>query len=172
MLITFGGLPGTGKTTLARTVASRYEAAYLRIDTIVQAIQDSDVLPANIGAAGYNTAYRVAADNLRVGHSVVGDGVNPLQVTRDSWTEVARLAHVRLVEVELICSDVQEHRSRVECRLSDIEGRPSPTWEDVIGLKYEPWKTPHIIVDTARKSILEVQDELMRKIVKANSSLK
>jgi predicted kinase len=78
VLIAFGGLPGTGKTTLARTVTSRYAAVYLRIDTVEQAIQDSDVLRANIGAAGYVTAYRVAADNLRVGRSVVGDSVNPL----------------------------------------------------------------------------------------------
>jgi predicted kinase len=53
VLIAFGGLPGTGKTTLARTVTSRYAAVYLRIDTVEQAIQDSDVLRANIGAAGY-----------------------------------------------------------------------------------------------------------------------
>jgi predicted kinase len=46
VLIAFGGLPGTGKTTLARTVASRYASVYLRIDTIEQAIQDSDVLRA------------------------------------------------------------------------------------------------------------------------------
>lgn len=32
MLIAFGGLPRTGKTTLAWTVATRYEAVYLRID--------------------------------------------------------------------------------------------------------------------------------------------
>jgi predicted kinase len=170
VLIAFGGLPGTGKTTLARTVASRYAAVYLRIDTIEQAIQDSDVLRANIGAAGYVTAYRVAADNLRVGRSVVGDAVNPLTVTRDSWAEVARLANVCLVEVEVICSDVQEHKKRVESRNSDIEGRPSPTWEDVIGLKFEPWKRPHIIIDTARKSIVEVQDELMRELLKARHS--
>jgi hypothetical protein len=50
-------------------VASRYAAVYLRIDTIEQAIQDSDVLRANIGAAGYvsppigwlQTTYALAA---------------------------------------------------------------------------------------------------------------
>ena len=140
------------------------------LKTTEQAIQDSDVLRANIGAAGYVTAYRVAADNLRVGRSVVGDSVNPLTVTRDSWAEVAQFANVSLFEVEVICSDVQEHKRRVESRSSDIEGRPSPTWEDVIGLKFEPWKRPHIIIDTARKSVVEVQDELMKELLKARHS--
>ncbi len=36
MLIVFGGLPGTGKTTLARAFAQRRRATYLRIDTIEQ----------------------------------------------------------------------------------------------------------------------------------------
>ena len=124
------------------------------------------MLRAKIGAAGYVTAYRVTTDNLRIGRSVVGDSVNQLTVTRDLWAEVARLANVSLVEVEVICFDLQEHRARVENRSWDIEGRPSPTWEDVIGLKFEPWRRPHVIVDTARKSIVEVQDELIRSLSK------
>jgi predicted kinase len=108
----------------------------------------------------------VTTDNLRIGRSVVGDSVNQLTVTRDLWAEVARLANVSLVEVEVICFDLQEHRARVENRSWDIEGRPSPTWEDVIGLKFEPWRRPHVIVDTARKSIVEVQDELIRSLSK------
>jgi predicted kinase len=167
MLIAFGGLPGTGKTTLARTVAARYAAIYLRIDTIEQAIRSSDVLRKDIGAAGYITAYRIAADNLRVGRSVVGDAVNPLKVTRDSWAEIARLAGAPLIEVEVRCSDLEEHRARVESRRSDIEGLSPPSWQDVLGIRYEPWSGPHIIVDTARKTIVETQDELMQELAVA-----
>jgi predicted kinase len=38
MLIIFGGLPGVGKTTLAKAVAREWEAVYLRVDTIEQAL--------------------------------------------------------------------------------------------------------------------------------------
>jgi predicted kinase len=41
MLIIFGGLPATGKTTIARDLARQLGATYLRIDTIEQAIRDS-----------------------------------------------------------------------------------------------------------------------------------
>jgi predicted kinase len=56
LLIVFGGLPGTGKTTLAKAVAKRYAAVYLRIDTIEMAIRTTEVLREDIGPAGYVVA--------------------------------------------------------------------------------------------------------------------
>jgi predicted kinase len=56
-LIVFGGLPGTGKTTLAREVAEEHSATYLRIDTIEQALRSSGVLVGDdVGPAGYLVA--------------------------------------------------------------------------------------------------------------------
>jgi len=60
MLIVFGGLPGTGKTTLARAFAQERLATYLRIDTIEQALRSSDVLAGDVGPAGYIVAYALA----------------------------------------------------------------------------------------------------------------
>ncbi len=68
------------------------------------------------GAAGYLTAYSIAADNLAIGHTVIADSVNPLKITRDTYRSVAISAKVPLTEVEIICSDVVEHRRRVESR--------------------------------------------------------
>ncbi len=164
MLVAFGGLPGTGKTTLARTVAVRYAAVYLRIDTIEQAIRSSDVLRDGVGVAGYLTAYQIAADNLRVGRSVIADSVNPLTISREAWAEVAQLAKVPLIEVEVLCSEQEEHRARIEHRRTDIPGLSLPTWKDVRAIRYEPWLTPRIVLDTAGKTILQSQDELMERL--------
>ena len=38
MLVIFAGLPGTGKTSIARDLARELGAVYLRIDSIEQAI--------------------------------------------------------------------------------------------------------------------------------------
>ncbi|GKV79057.1 hypothetical protein PEC106568_42300 [Pectobacterium carotovorum subsp. carotovorum] len=38
MLIILGGLPGTGKSTIARLLASRLNAVWLRIDSIEQSL--------------------------------------------------------------------------------------------------------------------------------------
>ena len=167
MLIAFSGLPGTGKSTLARRTAVRFSSVYLRIDTIEQAIRSGDVLAGEIGPAGYLVAYQVAAENLSVGRSVVADSVNPLPATRASWADVAQNANVPLIVIEIICSDEAEHRQRVEQRTTDIDGLRLPTWQGVKELKYEPWSTPPIVVDTAHKTIQEAQDELHGQIIEA-----
>ena len=40
MLFIFSGLPGVGKSTVAREVAKRLKAVYVRADTIEQAMRD------------------------------------------------------------------------------------------------------------------------------------
>ena len=112
MLIVFGGLPGTGKTTLARELARRLKFMYLRIDTVEQAIIASRLLP-DAGSAGYFVGYAVVADNLSLGLTVVeADSVNSLTVTRDAWIEVAKTTGTAFVEIEVICSDPVEHRRK------------------------------------------------------------
>ncbi|HTW93365.1 MAG TPA: AAA family ATPase [Tepidisphaeraceae bacterium] len=146
-LFIFAGLPGAGKTTLARLLAGDLGATYLRIDTVEQAMRDQGVDLS--GPEGYVVAYRVAADNLRLGMSVVADSVNPIDITRRAWRDVARQAGVAFVEIHVICSDIQEHRRRVESRAGDIEGFRLPTWQEVELREFEPWETAPIVIDTA-----------------------
>jgi predicted kinase len=158
MLIIFGGLPGAGKSTLARQLARKLGAVYLRIDTIERAVADGDeAVP--IDDKGYRVAYAVAEDNLRLGRTVIGDSVNPLHITRDAWRSVAQRAAVRAVEIEVICSDRGEHRRRIETRLADIP----VTWDEVMMRNYEPWRSGnHISIDTAGQDIAQSFATLLR----------
>lgn len=154
MLVVFGGLPGTGKTTIARGLAVRRAAVYLRIDVIEQAIRTSGVLH-EMGPAGYIVAHALAASNLANGQTVIADCVNPVPESRGGWRATATRARKKLIEVEVICSDLIEHRRRVEQRVSDIDGLVPPTWQDVLDRDYAPWPEPHVIIDTARLSPAE-----------------
>lgn len=164
MLIVFGGLPGTGKTTLAKSVAKKYSAVYLRIDTIEAAIRTTEVLREDIGPAGYVVAYSLAEENLRLGRVVVADSVNPLQITRESWSLVARNAGVPLVEIEVLCSDPLEHRRRIENKAPGLHGLPPLTWQSVCDRTYEKWSTPHLVIDTSGKSVTETEQELFDRL--------
>ena len=148
MLVVFGGLPGVGKTTLARELARQLGAVHLRIDTIEHAIRESGVLKGSVDAAGYVTAYAVAEDNLRLGLSVIADSVNPLPITRTAWRHTANRAGVPLLEVEVICSDPVEHRRRVETRGTDFPGW-TLTWQEVVDRDYRPWDRERVVIDTA-----------------------
>jgi predicted kinase len=164
MLIIFAGLPGVGKTTIAQELAHKLGAVYLRIDSIEQALRDSGAVGGPMNDSGYRIAYSLAADNLRLGGAVVADSVNPLRITRDAWREVAKKAHVDSVEIEIKCSDCDEHRRRVESRSADIPGLTPLAWAEVLAREYEPWDREHIDIDTSELSVEESVELILSKL--------
>jgi predicted kinase len=146
MLIVLSGLPGVGKTTIARDLARACGAVHVRIDSIEQALRNAGW---HVEGEGYDAAYAVAEDNLRLGRIVVADCVNPLPLTRSAWRSVAQRAAAAAIDVEIVCSDVEEHRRRVESRPADIDNHRLPTWSEVIARDYRPRDDERLVIDTA-----------------------
>ena len=167
MLVVLGGLPGTGKTTLGKTLAVNRSAVYVRVDEIEHALTHHAKLGPDIGAAGYMVAFAVAASNLRLGSLVIADSVNPVPESRKGWRDVAHGEAARLLEIEVICSDGVEHRRRVEARTADIAAFELPSWSSVLGRDYVPWTSPRLVVDTA----LLTRDEAVAAIEAAIDGL-
>ena len=155
MLLILGGLPGTGKTTIARELARQMRAIHLRIDSIEQVIRDWSKNEISLEDVGYRVAYSIAEENLRLGVSVVADSVNPIALTRECWRQVGQNTRSKTCEVEIVCSDAAEHRHRVENRSSDILGLELPNWQQVVERRYEIWREEHLVIDTAKRSVEE-----------------
>lgn len=164
-LIIFAGLPGVGKTAIARELARQLGAVYLRIDSIEQGLLNSGLV-SRIDDSGYRVAYLMAEENLCAGQTVVTDCVNPLTITRDAWLDVAKRVGVGAAEIEVQCSDAEEHRRRVESRRSDIPGLIPPTWEQVISREYHAWTREHIVLETVNRTP-EQNVSLLRKLLTA-----
>ncbi|MFI4933177.1 MAG: AAA family ATPase [Caulobacterales bacterium] len=154
-LIVFAGLPGTGKSTIAREVARATGAIWLRIDSIDEAIRASGVVPGDMRDVGYWAARAAARDNLLLGRDVIGDCVNDWRGGRDAWDEMGLRAGAKVIWVETVCTDLAEHRRRIETRKNETPGIQPPDWAEVIGRDYHPWDREHLTIDTAGRSIEE-----------------
>lgn len=161
LLVVLAGLPGTGKTTLAREMAGRIGAMHLRVDSIEAALHSSSLAIHPAEDAGYLVALALARDNLAVGLDVIADAVNPIPECREWWIRTAGRARARLLTVELSCGDVALHQTRIESRRADLPGLVVPDWDAVLHRPYHPWSDADLHIDTAARPIHESLDTIL-----------
>ena len=150
VLVVIGGLPGTGKTTIARAVASRLRAAHVRIDAIETALVAAGLAAHQhaLGPAGYIAAHRVAQSCLEAGTDTVVDAVHPVPESRAGWPSLAKGTGAGLLTVLLRCDDPAEHERRVSERRADLPDQVVPTWAAVSAMTMEPWPEVTLELDT------------------------
>lgn len=153
ILITFSGLPGVGKTTIAKALTQHLSATYLRVDVVESALRESLLKIDQPQDAGYRAICGIAISNLKLRQNVIADTVNPVPESRALWTEAAQAAGAHLLNVEIVCTDISVHKNRVETRSADLEGHPLPTWAQVQNREYHPWDAVNIRLDSSQLSI-------------------
>jgi predicted kinase len=164
VLAVFAGLPGVGKSTLARQVGAVLPATVLAVDTVDFTMQAYDVTEPRPGYAAYGVVAALAETQLRMGHHVIIDAVNPVKAARQLWSELAEHLDVPLRVVEVVSGDDAEHRRRVESRYAARAHDGIPDWVRVLErqAEYEPYLGPRLVVDTflAQEPVEPVVDYL------------
>lgn len=151
VLVVVGGLPGVGKTTVARALAGRLGAAHLRIDAFEVALVRQELVTdrSTVGPHGYGLALTAADTCLTAGTDVVVDAVFDVAAAREPFARLAARHGTAVRWIRLVCSDPAEHRRRVEERAADLPGHVVPDWAAVRARRVDRWHEPHTVVDTA-----------------------
>jgi predicted kinase len=156
VLIAMAGLPGTGKSTIAEILGARLGAAIVSVDPIESAILSAGIdADQPTGLAAYLVAGTMAEQVLASGRSVIVDAVNAVEPARMQWSELAAKAGVRVRFIEVICSDLDLHRERLERRVRNLPHFEEVSWRAVEqSLEgYDEWKGksasfPRVTLDT------------------------
>lgn len=167
-LILLTGVAGSGKSTVARGLMDCLQAAYLDNNFIADAFFPDTrrgLEYRHLRPRIYRALYRITAENLKVGNSVLLDAPHVRQSRRVNWyrsmLSLVRDAGSELVIIRCVASE-REIRKRLEAR-----GEPRDRW------KLENWETylrsqpivgalphPHLDLMTEKPVEESVQDAL------------
>lgn len=153
MLVVLSGLPGVGKSLLAESLARAMGAAVVSVDPIEDALLRSGIPQSfETGLAAYEVGATVATTQLRLGLPVIADAANYLEVGRAIWRDAARDAGVETRAIEVVCTDEQLHRRRLEARRRGLAASLESTWDEVVARRAEtePWSEPVLVLDSVR----------------------
>jgi len=83
---------------------------------------------------------------------VIIDAVNGVEPARDQWRRLAHRRRVPLSFIEVVCSDLDLHRQRLERRRREIEGFYEPTWASVEARRagFDNWREDRLILDSTK----------------------
>ena len=157
-LILVGGLPGTGKSTLARGLADRFEWNVLRSDEVrkdLAGVAHAERSEARFREGLYGpeataTTYRELLDRARrlleLGEPVVLDASWTDRRYRDSAARVARETASVLVELECAAPpDVAAERLRERARTGADASDATPVISEAMANTADVWPSAHVI---------------------------
>ena len=126
------GLPGAGKSTIAEVIGNRLGYAVLSVDPIESAILSAGIDDDQpTGLAAYLVAEAIADAALANGQSIIVDAVNAVDPAREQWVDLAEKHGESIRFIEVICSDTELHRERLEARDRNLTHIPEPSWHAV-----------------------------------------
>ncbi|RAN37441.1 AAA family ATPase [Hyphomonas pacifica] len=159
-LIMLSGLPGSGKSTLGRILSERIGACLVRVDVLEQDMRNMCGPDHDVGTKGYAAGYKLASEHLISGHDVIADAVNAVEAARDGWRTIATQARAPIIEIEILCSSLDEVKPRLKTRDTGIKGLRQVSLKDRQQRRWDDNPHANFRVDTAGRSINACADEI------------
>jgi predicted kinase len=163
MLVVMAGLPGTGKSELARGLGRQLGVPVFSVDPIESAMLRAGIKQSfETGLAAYFVTETLADAQLRLGLDAIVDAVNAEEPAKQVWRQLAIAHGLKPRIIECCCTDERLHRVRLRQRQRGLGPLPEPTWEDVERrrLAYTAWSEPVFSVDSASP----LEDNLARTV--------
>lgn len=152
------GVAGSGKTTLAREILRRLCAVYLDNNHVADAFfpkSRAGKRYEQMRPRFYRALYTIAAENLRLGNSVLLDVPHIKEVQRQAWIgfikRLARRNHAKLVVIRCACAE-QTLRARLINRGEPRDKSKLNHWKPFLIAQpvKVPIALPHLEIDTER----------------------
>jgi hypothetical protein len=151
VLFVFSGLPGTGKSFLARKIAECVPCAIVETDFIRKTLLRQPTYAATESAFVHRVAHQVIQRLLRSGHRVIYDATNLAEWHREHAYRLADQTRAKLVVVRTVAPE-----DVMRARLAKRFAAPQPLdysdadWQvlELLKAELEPIRHPHIVVDT------------------------
>jgi len=150
MLVLVCGLPGTGKTTVAKRIAEETKSTHLNTDIIRKDILADPKYTEEEKEMIYNLLFNMAEKLLSAGSKVVIDGTFYRKELRDKVRSIAEKTKKKFRMVEVTCAE-DILKERIEKRKKN-ESFSDADFDIYLKIKeqFEPIKEKHTVLMTDR----------------------
>jgi predicted kinase len=147
-IIVIGGIPGTGKSTLANGLSMNLNIPVFSKDELEAAIARKGICSnKEMHGVGYELMATLAKNQITNGNSAIFDFIASRARVNDLWPQLLK---TDIKYIECVCSDEDVHKERIQSRKRNIESWYELAWEDVLSIKgnYQSLMSECLIVDS------------------------
>src|SRR2546426_7280228 len=148
--IVMRGYPGTGKSTIARAIATALHAPLIDRDILRQKAVDIFGNLPEVGRFSYELMFALAQEQLRLGLSLVVDTPLTYRMTYDQARELSHIYQIPMLVVHCKCPPEVQKR-RLEGRKGKVSEFQITSWEEWLRWKprFEEFEDEGCVIDTS-----------------------